>query len=45
MDLKRSWLERTYAARRAIDLPEEEEELSDEPNMIQLAFNDFGWID
>ena len=45
MDLKRSWLERTYAARRAIDLPEEEEELLDESNMVQLTFNDFGWID
>ena len=45
MDLKRSWLERTYAARRAIDLPEEEYELLDESNMVQLTFNDFGWID
>ena len=46
MELKRSWLEQTYAARRAIDLPEEEEEeLLDESNMIQLTFNDFGWID
>ena len=45
MDLKRSWLERTYATRRAIDLPEEEEEQLDETNMIQLTFNDFGWID
>ena len=45
MDLKRSWLERTYAARRAIDLPEQEEEQLDESNMIQLTFDDFGWID
>ena len=45
MDLKRSWLERTYAARRAIDLPEEEEVQLDESNMIQLTFNAFGWID
>ena len=41
MDLKRSWLERTYTARRAIDLQEEEEELVDESNMNQLTFNDF----
>ena len=45
MDLKRSWLERTYAARRAIDLPEQEYEQLDESNMVQLTFNDFGWID
>ena len=45
MDLKRSWLERTHAARRAIDLPEQEYEQLDESNMVQLTFNDFGWID
>ena len=39
--LKRAWIDRIKAARRAIDLPEEQQQL----NMTQLTLEHFGWND
>ena len=42
--LKRAWIDRIKAARRAIDLPEEQQQQQDnELNMTQLTLEHFGW--
>ena len=46
METKRAWLDRIDAARRAINIPEEEEQQqSDNDQMTQLTLEYFGWND
>ena len=43
--LKRAWIDRIKAARRAIDLPEQQQQPDNELNMTQLTLEHFGWND
>ena len=46
MESKRAWLDRIDAARRAINIPEEEQQQqSNSDQMTQLTLDYFGWND
>ena len=42
METKRAWIDRIDAARRAINIPEEEQQKSDNDPMTQLTLDYFG---
>ena len=44
-ETKRAWIDRIDAARRAINLPEEEQHQPENDPMTQLTLDYFGWID
>ena len=44
-ETKRAWIDSINAARRAINLPEEEQHQPENDPMTQLSLDYFGWID